>query len=277
MANPQIENGHIDIANELAERLAKTYLSPSESKIFWAITRKTWGWHKKMDRISFSQLEEATGINRRHIAPMLKRLIERKIVTQTGNGYHLEYGIQKDYEQWKGVTQTGNESFISLPKQVTKENHYVFRETSLPKQVTKSLPKQVSTKENKETTQKKVYIVIFDLWNSLGILKHKKLTDDMKQAIDRVLRDYSLEDVSQAIKNYAEILKCDQYYFKYSWTLKDFLRRGLEKFSSLETARQNYLNQKGGENGANRNTGKSIPGNQPAGAFSDMEERDNAV
>ena len=60
MANPQREDGHIDIANEIAEKLARTQLSGTEHKIIWAIWRKTWGWHKKEDRISLSQLVKMT-------------------------------------------------------------------------------------------------------------------------------------------------------------------------------------------------------------------------
>ncbi len=97
---------------------------------------------------------------------------------------------------------------------------------------------QTKLKETK--VNKSNYTVIFKLWNSLEIIKHKKLTADIKRAIDRALRDSSLEEVSQAIKNYAEILKGDQYYFKYSWTLKDFLKRGLDKFLDLEIAKRNY-------------------------------------
>jgi len=103
----------------------------------------------------------------------------------------------------------------------------------------------VSSADNPQTKLNKtkidnVYIVIFKLWNEQKIIVHKKFTDDMKRAIDRTLKEYSEEEISQAIKNYAEILKGDQYYFKYSWTLDDFLRRGLEKFMHAEVARRNY-------------------------------------
>jgi phage replication O-like protein O len=46
MANPQRENGHIDIANEIAEALARTNLSAYQMRVMWAIWRKTWGWQK---------------------------------------------------------------------------------------------------------------------------------------------------------------------------------------------------------------------------------------
>jgi len=101
----------------------------------------------------------------------------------------------------------------------------------------------------KETKLKDIYIVIFTLWNEQKVvLVHKKLTNDMKRAIDTTLKEHSQEEISQAIRNYAEILKGDQYYFKYSWTLKDFLKRGLEKFLDLKIAQQNYL-EKGGAHG----------------------------
>lgn len=48
------------------------------------------------------------------------------------------------------------------------------------------------------------------------------------------------ETIKQAISNYSVILKSDLYFFKYRWTLVDFLNRGLEKFLDLEAAKQNY-------------------------------------
>lgn len=170
MARPQLEDGHTDFANEIAEALARTYFSPSESKVFWAVARKTWGWHKKRERISYSQFEGLTHMSRRHIADALNRLINRKIINRTGNGYKLEYGIQKDYEQWilvpPSVTNRLNKS-KSVPLEATKTQSvppYVTnrlrKSKSVPPSVTKKsllmggtnlLPMGVNTKENKET------------------------------------------------------------------------------------------------------------------------------
>ena len=86
-------------------------------------------------------------MDRRHIARTIKRLIVRQIITQTGNGYHIEYAFQKDYSLWK-----------PLPKQVTeaKRERCLNGDSSLPKQATEALPKQANTKEKKETIQKKL-------------------------------------------------------------------------------------------------------------------------
>jgi len=85
---------------------------------------------------------------------------------------------------------------------------------------------------------------LFDLWNSLGVVKHKKLTGDMTRAIVAASRDFSVAEISQAMKNYAHIVNDEECYFKYRWTLRDFLKRGLEKFLDLKVALGNYL--KGG-------------------------------
>lgn len=173
MATPQVEDGHSMIANELLEAIIKTHLSPAEHSVFWAIVRKTYGWHKKTDRISFSQFEELTGMNRRHIAPALHRLLARNIIIRQGEKYNLEYGIQKDYELWqslpKSVTKIITEnSNKSLPKTVTintdkslpiLDESLPISETIVTAPVTKSLPISVNTKERniltKENTKEK--------------------------------------------------------------------------------------------------------------------------
>ena len=96
-ANPQIEDGHLDLANELVEALARTHLSSYESKILWAVWRKTYCWHKKEDWISFSQFRKLTKMNDSNISRTLKLLIKRKILIKGDKSV----GFNKDYEGWK--------------------------------------------------------------------------------------------------------------------------------------------------------------------------------
>ena len=134
--NPQLENGFTPIANEIMEALARTKLSSQESRLIFAILRKTYGFHKKVDWIVNSQLERMTGINRCHCSSTKKRLIERKIVTQIGN----KIQFNKLYSQWKDI-----------PKQET----FPKQETMLPKQEIKN-PESVTTiyTITKDTIQK---------------------------------------------------------------------------------------------------------------------------
>jgi phage replication O-like protein O len=144
MPNPQIENGHLDLANEIVEQFARLNLCPGEWRVLWAILRKTYSWHKKADRISYSQLEKMTGLDRWHVRRYLTRLIRRNIITRTGSGQRLEYGFQKDYSKWQ-----------PLPKQATVATVAQIGYEPLPKQATKPLPKQATTKEKKETYKRK--------------------------------------------------------------------------------------------------------------------------
>lgn len=119
MVSPQVEDGHIDIANEIAEALAKTHLSGYESRILWVIWRKTYGWHKKSDAISITQFQKATRLDRRHIYKTLQRLLYRNIIAKNSNGFITRWAFQKDYSIWKLVAKIGNK-MNSLPKMATK-------------------------------------------------------------------------------------------------------------------------------------------------------------
>lgn len=152
--NPQAENGHIDIANEIAEAFSRLQLSGNEWRILWVILRQTYGWHKKTDRISYTQFEQRTCLKRRHIQRGLGNLIARDIVTRIGNGRAITYGLQKNFTKW-----------LSLPKMVTNEQ-IVTKKCNL------SLPKMVNTKEN---TKEKILQI--HKGESASALPTKKKTD----------------------------------------------------------------------------------------------------
>ena len=100
--SPQAENGYLRIANEIVEALAQTKISANQSRILWAIWRKTYGWHKKEDRIPISQFVEMTGIRKQHVCRTLKQLQERNIVTNSG----YKWRFNKVYTQWRELPKT---------------------------------------------------------------------------------------------------------------------------------------------------------------------------
>ncbi len=172
MANPQLEDGRTEIANEIVTALARVNLSAYESRILWCIFRKTYGWHKKLDQISYSQFEESTNMDRRHIGRTLKLLVARHMITCQGVGQQLEYSIQKDYEQWCDVRQVDiaplpkeamveiDTTIASLGNSKTINNHCLIRGELLPnqgellpKEATKLLPKEANTKAYKASTK----------------------------------------------------------------------------------------------------------------------------
>jgi phage replication O-like protein O len=177
MANPQAENGHIDIANEIVEALARVRLSGEEVQVLWVILRKTYGWHKKEDAISLSQFSELTGLSRQHVLRAIKKLLPKMVITVSNNGnrHPNTYKFNKNFDDWK-----------VLPKKGTPNNGYRV----LPIMVTKVLPIMVHTKEKKETNKRKEFILPPDInqetWDAFVEMRTKvkaPLTDHAKRLI----------------------------------------------------------------------------------------------
>ena len=80
MSNPKIEDGHLDIANELVEQFARLHLSGNEWQIIWSLWRKTWSWHKKSDNISLSQFQKMTGLSRPSVSEAINKLVGKKVL-----------------------------------------------------------------------------------------------------------------------------------------------------------------------------------------------------
>jgi len=78
--SPDVNNGHIKIANELWEALIDAKLSAREWNLVACIIRKTYGWNKYEDKISLSQFEHMTGIAKNKIWAVVKGLLERNII-----------------------------------------------------------------------------------------------------------------------------------------------------------------------------------------------------
>lgn len=207
MANPQKENGHTAIANELIEALARTYLSSYETQILFAIFRKTYGWNKKEDWIAGTQLSNMTGINRSHVSRTIKRLLNRNLIIKNGKNI----SIQKDYEKWDKPEL--------LPEQVTNksEKKLPIQDTKLPKQVNgvtqignKLLPKQVHTKDNKETYTKETITkekgaVFLKALKDFKVMRNKIKKPLTKRAETRLLN--KLENLSGNTETQIAILE----------------------------------------------------------------------
>jgi len=134
LASPQRENGHIDIANDIVDQLAKVNLSSYEWRILCAILRKTWGYvlkdergriiydkhgqpvKKKMDWVSVSQLQDLTGLDRRNVSRIKLRLLKRRIILKNGN----RLGFNKDYDQWLSYKQTIEKTGVSYEQTTDK-------------------------------------------------------------------------------------------------------------------------------------------------------------
>lgn len=187
-SGPQIEEGHIDIANELVEALAKTQLSGYESRILWALWRMTWGYVEKdgrgrivyktnrkgnrqavklkFARITSKKWISLTGLKKSSIYKALRRLCKRNIVIKDKN----MWGFQKHYKQWvneglgvyidtkiknKGLGVQNEHSLVSksLPVGVyldTKKVTKPLRDKAIPDPKENSLKKTLKEREKEK-------------------------------------------------------------------------------------------------------------------------------
>ena len=148
MANPQKENGYTPIANEILEALCQWNFSAYEFRIISFLLRKTYGFHKKEERITLAEFSAVTKIQRSHVCRTLKLLQKQNIITKGGTGSAPSYKLQKDYEKWgvlpvgargHGVTKGGNEV---LPKGVILDDYSIYIKDNKDKGVLKTLKKQ---------------------------------------------------------------------------------------------------------------------------------------
>uniref|UniRef100_UPI002116F943 replication protein n=2 Tax=Cronobacter sakazakii TaxID=28141 RepID=UPI002116F943 len=138
----EIEDGYTRLANALYDELIGADLTKNQSKVAHAICRKTYGFGKKMDRISDSQLAQLTRLPRQKVNKAKNELIAMKVIKRDG---HL-IGPNKEISEWQieGCHYSGDNVTAMVTKAVTKTV------TALsPKQ---SHTKETITKENKETT-----------------------------------------------------------------------------------------------------------------------------
>ncbi|EFA6635628.1 TPA: replication protein, partial [Escherichia coli] len=76
----EVEDGYTRLANALYEELIGADLTKNQSKVAHAICRKTYGYGKKMDRISDSQLAQITRLPRQKVNKAKNELIAMKVI-----------------------------------------------------------------------------------------------------------------------------------------------------------------------------------------------------
>jgi phage replication O-like protein O len=107
MALPQLEDGYLRIANELYDAILRHPFSKREQKIIYAIIRKTYGFGKKEDDLTVTQLAELTGLGRSHASEGLDALVSKNTVLKRDGRHGYLLKLNKNYREW-GRPKTGH-------------------------------------------------------------------------------------------------------------------------------------------------------------------------
>lgn len=97
---PQLEDGYTRIAHELLEAITRHPFTKRQYKVLLYIIRKTYGYGKKTDDMTVTQIANGTGLTRPHASGALHELIETNTVLKRDGKYGYVLGINKDYGNW---------------------------------------------------------------------------------------------------------------------------------------------------------------------------------
>mgnify|MGYP000881589721 CR=1 FL=1 len=102
MANPQIENGHTRIANELLEAMAYRICNATWLKIMLYLCRITYGFQRKEAETNYQAIATKTGFVKDTIRGAILDMSDRKLVNfRVVSQERFVVSINKDYELWK--------------------------------------------------------------------------------------------------------------------------------------------------------------------------------
>ena len=66
---------------------------------------------------------------------------------------------------------------------------------------------------------------LFNFWNEQNIIKHNKLTDDIKKILNTRLNEFDIEQLKECISHYSEAYHSDYEYCKYVWSLTKLFKQ----------------------------------------------------
>lgn len=244
MASPQKENGYTPIANEIVEHLVSVKMSGTEWQYVMCVFRKTYGWSKKEDWVTNSQIVQMTGLKKERVSEAKSRLLARNIVTENRN----KISIQKNWEEW-----------IELRKSVSLDTEK--RNKSYGKAYTQK-KKATNTKEsplNAELTKKKMntYHPIDESGNPLRRRSSGKGKEIKARNAEYIKIAFLFEKLAEKstgvkptldkayfiIKNAKEKLGVDDFEELFKYFFADQKLQPEQKISLSFALSQSYINQ----------------------------------
>jgi phage replication O-like protein O len=194
-----LDDGYLRLSNTLVDALCLTKLSDRESRVLFSVMRRTYGFGKPVDWISYSQIEEMTAIDSNNVSRVVSSLIKRNILLKEGK----KIGVNAVVSDWLDKplsNKTVNlDSKQGLSKPTVKPVSLDSETVSLDSKTCQSRPpqkKDINTKERqKDICAKSSFNAFFKQYpnhrkggsdsSAWTAWKSEKLTDqDCEAAID---------------------------------------------------------------------------------------------
>lgn len=145
-----LDDGYLRLSNTLVDKLCMTKLSDRESRVLLSVIRRTYGFGKALDWISYSQIEEMTGIDANNISRIAGGLLKRNILIKEGK----KLGINNIVSEWEGKPEFTKKPKLAnisdLSKQTVKPVNLNNGTVSLDSKICQSRPPQKKDNTTKE-------------------------------------------------------------------------------------------------------------------------------
>ena len=119
------KDSYTKLFNPILEALCKGNFTGREFRIIFFIIRCTYGWNKTRFPMSASYISEGTGIDKRKVGTILKKLVSRNVIIDFGvdeKSRSKVYGLNKRYSQWDRPMSAENgvpENGVVCPPKMT--------------------------------------------------------------------------------------------------------------------------------------------------------------
>ncbi|EMN1549382.1 replication protein [Enterobacter kobei] len=138
-----IDDGYTRIANELLEAVMAADLTARQLKVVLAVIRKTYGFGKKLDRITNTQIAMMTGIHHTHVCKAKNEMIAMNIIISNGHSI----GVNKVISDWNFDISHVGKSLAETANQTLANSANGYKPSQLNTKET------IQKKEKKEHTQ----------------------------------------------------------------------------------------------------------------------------
>jgi len=219
------DDGYTRVANELLEAVMSEDLTARQLKVFLAVMRKTYGFGKKTDRITNTQIAGMTGIHHTHVCTAKNEMIAMNIIVTSGN----QIGINKVVSDWNKDISQVSETLANLANKRLAEvaNGYSPTQLNTKETIQKKERKEIHTPltsgaESVKTPSKRrtrsqpiPYQAVMDAYNSALAERlpfAEALNDERKRGIQRIWKQMKHQTVEA----------CSAYFNRFAETAKPF-------------------------------------------------------
>ncbi|MGI2056222.1 replication protein [Shewanella baltica] len=156
-----LDDGYLRLSNTLVDALCRTKLSDRESRVVFAVIRRTYGYGKATDWVCLEQLADMTGITTSNICHAIKSLTARDIIIKDGR----KVGVNPIVSAWqdkKSHSINGKKSTVKTDNIIVDSDNAIVETDSVGCQNREIQKKDTNTKEIQKISSSHIAVAMTD-------------------------------------------------------------------------------------------------------------------